>query len=373
MRNVKILVAPLDWGLGHASRCVPIIKELLRRGCEVCIAANGAGSALLKKEFPGVKYFELKGYGIFYHTVKYMLRWKMVQQIPRISFAIKRESTWLEELLKKERFDVVISDNRYGLYHKDVYSVFITHQLHIKSGMGKWVDGLIQRINYRYIARFNECWVPDYGGTKNLSGSLSHSSYIPTNTHYIGPLSRFTKMDAAPKYELLIMLSGPEPSRTAWEEDLFKQLTACKGSAMLVRGLPGVCECEAPPGSASLAIINHLSASDLNLAIAQSEWVICRSGYSSVMDLIKMGKKAILIPTPGQPEQEYLAEYLKAEGLFYSVPQSRFSLQQSIAEAKLFASNASIGGHEEEKFTERLDALITLAQAKKSQQLHGTL
>jgi hypothetical protein len=371
MRNVKILVAPLDWGLGHVTRCIPIINELTRSGCEVWIAADGAGSALLRAEFPFLNFLDLKGYGVFYHSIKYMVKWKIFSQIPRIKAAIRHENKWLKQVLLTHHFDAIISDNRFGLYHPAIFSVFITHQLYIKSGAGKWVDSIIQKINYRYIAHFNECWVPDYEETRNLSGELSHGSNAPGNIHYIGPLSRLKKMDTSAKYDLLIILSGPEPSRTAWEQLLLVQLSTYKRKALLIRGLPGVCACEAPPGSATLQIINHLPSPELNLAIAQSDWVVCRSGYSSVMDFAALGQKAILVPTPGQPEQEYLAGYLKEQGLFYTTTQDAFSIKESIAEAERFEIRLQVHEQVQERYKERIDALITAIHLKKSQKFHG--
>lgn len=371
MRNVKILVAPLDWGLGHATRCIPIINELTISGCEVWIGANGAGLALLRAEFPFLNILDLKGYSVFYHSIKYMVKWKIFSQIPRIKAAIKHENKWLKQISLTHDFDLIISDNRFGLYHPGIFSVFITHQLHIKSGAGKWIDNVIQKINYRYIAHFNECWVPDYKEMGTLSGELSHGSNTPANIHYIGPLSRFKKMETSAKYDLLIILSGPEPSRTAWEQSLLNQLSSYKGKTLLIRGLPGVCECEAPPGSATLQIINHLPSPELNLAIAQSNWVVCRSGYSSVMDLTALGQKAILVPTPGQPEQEYLAGYLKEQRLFYTTTQENFSITESIAKAERFAASFRVHEQAGESYKERITALLTAIQLKKSQKLHG--
>ena len=371
MRNVKILVAPLDWGLGHTTRCIPIINELIRSDCEVWIAANGAGLALLRKEFPFLNFFDLKGYGVFYHRIKYMLKWKIFSQIPRIKAAIRYENRWLKQITEMHHFDAVISDNRFGLYHPNIFSVFITHQLQIQSASGKWIDRILQKINYRYINRFNECWVPDFDNAVNLSGALSHGENLPENLYYIGPLSRFKKIEVAAKYDLLVILSGPEPNRTIWEQSLLDQLSAYKGKALLIRGLPGVCECEAPPGSATVEIINHLSSEELNLAIAHSNRVVCRSGYSSVMDLAALNKKAILVPTPGQPEQEYLAKYLKQQQLFYTTTQHNFSIMESIAEAESFPVRLNTMQQEEGDYKNRIKALITIIQQKRSQKLHG--
>ncbi|MFT3703471.1 MAG: glycosyltransferase [Agriterribacter sp.] len=367
MRNVKILVAPLDWGLGHATRCIPIINELLKAGCEVSIAAEGEVFALLQKEFPIVQFLDLPGYRIFYHSIKSIFRWKIALQIPRIMGAIRRENRWLNTLLQTHSFDAVISDNRFGLHHPALTSIFITHQLQIQSGTGKWVDRWLRRINFRHISRFNECWIPDYKGEVNLAGNLSHSNKLPGNAYYIGPLSRFKKIDTSVKYDLLMLLSGPEPSRTDWEKSLLNELTIFEGKTLFVRGLPGVCECEAPFGSERLDIVNHLSASELNMVIEQAEWVICRSGYTSVMDLVALEHRAILVPTPGQPEQEYLAAYLHQNKIFCCINQESFSIKKAIEEATSFPFNFSAFEQTAICYKQQVKALIENIQAKKLQ------
>lgn len=337
----KILVAPLDWGLGHVTRCFPIVNELIKQGWEVWIAGNTRGITLMQQEFPEISTLNIEGYNVFYHPSKKGFTTKIIWQLPKIFSRIKREHQWLKRILKEHEFDVVISDNRFGLYNHSAYSIFITHQLHVKSGMGKWADSIIQNINYKYINRFNECWVPDFDGNINMSGELSHEGTIPKNTRFIGILSRFEEIITDKKYELLIILSGPEPSRTNWENKLLKALESYSGSVCLVRGLPEIETSIKPKGQVNIDIVNHLAAKELNLAIEQSEWVVCRSGYTSIMDLIKLRHKAILVPTPGQPEQEYLARYLQQKGIFFTVPETEFSLAESVQQAKNFSFDFS--------------------------------
>lgn len=333
MRKPKILVAPLDWGFGHAARCIPIVNELVNQGWEVSLAGSGNTLDVLHHQFPQLPVFPLYGYNIFYHTTTGNLSFTIVRQVPKIYAAIQRERRWLKRMIAKHAFDVVLSDNRYGLHSCKAYCIFITHQLHIRSGFGKWVDRIVQVINYRYIQKFNECWVPDYRGDVNLAGALSHPHKIPINAHYIGPVSRFDKRSEEKKYDVIIVLSGPEPCRTEWEHTLRTQLEHFEGNVLLVRGAANKAEFKQKE---HLQVANILQADELNTAIEQSEWVICRSGYTSVMDLIKLGKKAILVPTPRQPEQEYLAEYLLQCEIFYTVKESEFSLSTNLAKAKNF-------------------------------------
>ncbi len=330
----RILVAPLDWGLGHATRCIPIIKELIKQGCEVLIAANKSVKFLLKKEFPGIAFLPIQGYKIKYSRNGSLLSLKLLLQFPKIFFFVLKENLWLKKIINKYRIDAVISDNRFGLYNKKVISVYITHQLRIKPG-NKIFEKFASKIHYHFIEKYNCCWVPD-NKENDLAGDLSHPANMPSNVIYIGPLSRFERLnDVALKYNLLIALSGPEPQRTIFEKAILAQLKTFKKSVLLVRGLPGELgtqECN----HQSIEIINHLSSQELNTAFLQSEMIISRSGYSTIMDLVKLGKNAILVPTPGQGEQEFLAKYLMKKKYFYSAQQKGFSLNKVIDEAISF-------------------------------------
>ncbi len=338
-KRPRILVAPLDWGLGHAARCVPIIRFLLDAGTEVNIASSGPPAILLQNEFPGIRIFPLKGYGIRYQKGKGSLVWQMIRQVPRILSSIRHERRWLNELLNDEEFDAVISDNRYGLNHPNLASVFITHQLKIQSGNG-FTDRILQHINYRFINRFSVCWVPDAIGKNDLAGELSHPTNLPKlAVKYIGHLSRF-KVETDKIYsDLLVLISGPEPQRSVFEQMLLNQFRDFKGKVILVRGLPG--NDDLPTNlPTNVECYNHLPAQELNKMIQGTEMVIARSGYSTVMDLNCLAKKAILVPTPGQSEQEYLASYLEKKGLFFTVNQNRFSLGKCLAAAKNFPFNS---------------------------------
>lgn len=334
MSALKILVAPLDWGLGHATRCIPIVNELVSNGCAVTIAAEGKVLQVLREEFPRLSFLPLKGYRIFYHKGRNGFAFKMARQIPRIIAVISYEQAWLREVMEEHQFDMVISDNRYGLYTKRAYSVFITHQLNIKTGIGTWADRWLRRINYWYIKRFDECWVPDFEEVPNLAGVLSHPLVAPPNVRYLGPLSRLVKINTEKKYDLVFILSGPEPRRSLWERALLKELHRYRGRVLLIRGLPE----DAPPVAvaAPVEVINFAASEALNAVIQQAEWVICRSGYTSIMDLVQLRQKAILVPTPGQAEQEYLAQWLYSNNIFYTCTEDAFSLPDTICRAAEF-------------------------------------
>lgn len=322
----RVLVAPLDWGLGHATRCIPLIRHLLQRGVQVALAADGAVAELLLQEFPQLSLHRLPGYGIRYGRKG--LLWQLLRQLPRILRCIRHERRWLAQLLQQQRFDAVISDNRPGLHHPTLPCIYITHQLRIRSGFGLWADNCLQRLHARYIRQFTRVWVPDAATPPFLAGTLSHPPGYSLPVQYLGPLSRFAAPAApepAPVYELLCLLSGPEPQRSLLEQRILAQVQQVNGRVLLVRGLPG----NHPPLQnlpPHVTAQNHLSAPTLQQAIAHSRLVLCRSGYTSVMDLLRCNKAAVLVPTPGQTEQQYLARWLQQQQLFCFVQQHALQL-----------------------------------------------
>lgn len=325
----KVLVAPLDWGLGHATRCIPIIKMLKDCNAEVLIGAEGAAAILQNREFPNIQILPLKGYRIKYAKSKAFFFINILLQLPKIARAVNYEKKWLDKIIDTEKIDVVISDNRLGLSSKKITCYFITHQLHIKSSFSL-LDKIIQNINYSYINQFKECWVPDLKDENNYAGKLSHPKTLPkVPVKYIGLLSRFQKADVQKKYKLAIVISGPEPQRTLFENKIVDQLKYIHDSVLLVRGLPD----EKRPLKSlpkNITCYNHLHAEALSIAMQQSEKVFSRSGYSTIMDLIAIEQKAVLVPTPGQTEQEYLAKYLSEKGVFELMLQNDLNLSKVI-------------------------------------------
>ena len=331
----RILIAPLDWGLGHATRCIPVISFLVQQNCIVFVAAEGRAKTLLQKEFPDIQFIGLKGYRIQYSRYKFWMPAKLLLQLPILIYRIYTENRWLKKSVKALRINAVISDNRMGLFHKRIPCVYITHQLTIKTGV-RFTESIAQKIHYHFINKFNACWVPDAKGALNLAGALSHPAILPkVPVIYLGPLSRFEKKKVESKYDLCIILSGPEPQRTVFEKIILKDLHKVEGKVCLVRGLPGETR-TLQLNNSSIEIKTHLPADELNYIILQSKIIISRCGYSTVMDLVKLQKKAVLIPTPGQTEQEYLAKYLHAQQLFYCINQHDFSLQEAIKNVIFF-------------------------------------
>jgi uncharacterized protein (TIGR00661 family) len=324
----RILVAPLDWGIGHATRCIPIINALLANNYEVILAADSRPLHLLSNEFPQLEIIRFAGYNIKYPTYLPMSL-SMLLQAPKLLWNIKKENTALNEIIKDYNIDGVISDNRFGLYTNKVPCAFITHQLQIQS---PYFTDSIRDFNYKYINKYSACWVMD-DETLNLAGELSKPNKLPNNTSYIGIQSRFKKQETEKEYDYLAIVSGPEPQRTILEKGLVNALKDRQEKSLIVLGKP---ELNTSEQLGNLSIKSHLNAKELNTAIAQAELIICRPGYSTVMDLAVLEKKAIFIPTPGQTEQEYLAENFKAAGICYAQNQSDFDFETAIKESKSY-------------------------------------
>lgn len=316
----KILLTPLDWGLGHAARCVPLVKKLQLQDNHFIIACTPQQKQFLQQELKGVEYVDLFDYNIRYST--FLPLWiKIFIQLPKLYFVVRKENNWLANYLQKNRVDVVISDNRFGFYNKSVESIFITHQLNIQAPAFKKV---INRINNSFIRNYNKCWIPDYVEKgKRLSGILSNGSNPLKTTEFIGHLSRFEKKEPQQKkYDVLILLSGTEPQRTLLEDKLVSVFLNTNYTIALVRGSVTPRERKIP---SNFFVIDVASSKQLQELFNSSDKIICRSGYSTLMDLYALGLKALLIPTPGQTEQEYLAGYWKEKFGYTTIKQKHIS------------------------------------------------
>ncbi len=324
---MKILVAPLNWGLGHASRCVPLVHRFLAEGHEVILGGDGESLTLLRKHFPKLRYVYLAPLNLRYSRGKRQV-WAMLRAIPQlIGWAIKDHAI-LKSVLREEHIDQIVSDNRFGLYvnrrsqtEPPVETVYITHQLHIMLPKGwKWLEPLAARLHARIYTRYNKVWVPDFADpVANLSGELGHPvSLFPSSLskiEYIGPLSRLTPTDKIADYEVVAVLSGLEPQRTLFEKELLARYQDTAQSVLIVQGLINRPNTRIKRGK--ITIVPHVDDAELTAALMGAKHIIARSGYSTIMDLNALGLLSPkvrdthplieLIPTPGQPEQEYLA------------------------------------------------------------------
>ena len=343
-KDNNILICPLDWGIGHATRCVPIIKILSDKGCNVVIAADNRPLAFLKQEFPGLTFIRFPGYRIRYQK-KCSLFFTMLWQIPRIVIGIIREHQKLREIVRDYQVQAVISDNRFGLWHKNIFSIYLTHQIIIKSASGNYfLELILYRIHKYFIRHYDECWIPDAEGENNLSGDLSHRFKLSRNSYFIGPLSRFTLSDQDKEMEIstgqdldidiMVIISGPEPQRSFFEEMITEQIQKSNLKSVIVKGITEVNTNETH--NERLEIYSHLPTDKMKTLIERSGMIICRPGYSSIMDLAALGKRAIFIPTPGQTEQIYLAKYHKSKNCFFYMNQKDFDLKYALQKSKSY-------------------------------------
>lgn len=326
-------MAPLDWGLGHAARCIPVIRKLTDAGFEVIIGTSGKSGVFLKAYFPQLQYTDFPFLNIRYSTGNIFCR--LFLQLPGFLLMILREHHYLKKHAGKLNLDLVISDNRYGLHHKDIYSVIISHQLFIRLPA---YMGLLQKILWhitgKMLARFDECWIPDLADQeRSLGHALSHGKITLKNYRYVGLLSRFTDTGkfTCPqnhlKHDLLVILSGPEPQRTILENAVVDQALDLTLKIMIFRGLPSADKKYRVKRNITLA--DHPDDKDFIRYVKETDKIICRSGYSTVMDLIALQKRALLVPTPGQTEQIYLARHLAEKGLFIHMPQKHFNIKDA--------------------------------------------
>jgi predicted glycosyltransferase len=322
--NKTVLISPLDWGLGHATRCIPIIHALLKQQNKVFVCASDASRHLLESEFPNLSIIPIPGYNIRYSRKPSGMMRSLLFQLPKIAYRAFREFRMVKKIATLIQPDLIISDNRLGFRHTDIPSVYITHQLSIETG-NDWLNRMAQRCHYVYLNKFDECWVPDDEGRESLAGKLSHPKHMPhIPVHYVGWLSRFIPSPSPKKHKAVIVLSGPEPQRTIFEKLIAEQLPTYPESIVLIRGLPGAQKSlYLPP---HITVYNHLPGDQLCRFMREAETVIARAGYSTIMDLIAIQQKAILVPTPGQKEQEYLGEHLQHHRLFTTVSQAAFNL-----------------------------------------------
>jgi UDP-N-acetylglucosamine:LPS N-acetylglucosamine transferase len=353
MEGRRILISPLNWGLGHAGRMIPLALELRKRGHEIIFGVDRSIIPVIEKDLPDIKIIELPGARIRYSGIlpQYI---SIFLQVPHIVAASFRENSALKHLARELKPDIIISDNRFGFFHKDIFSVFVTHQLRIPFPKClKFLEPAAAWLNRKIIGNFDLCLVPDYPGNENLSGRLSHQLKLPDNVFYMGPLSRFrgasaggavksetdmgetglseadmgetdlgeadlgvSKINLPHPYWCLI-LSGPEPQRSILFEKVIEALPGIR--LVILCGSPAP-YCQKDPDNTTM--ITDPDTATMKQVISGSSLVISRAGYSSVMELVSLGKGGVIIPTPGQTEQEYLGQYNNGRHGFITMKQN---------------------------------------------------
>ncbi len=326
-RGRRILVAPLDWGLGHSTRCIPIVQALLQRGAVPVIGADNGPLALLRSEFPDLEHVRIPGATIRYSKSRNQL-WSMARQFPEMVRSVRAENAQFARIRRDLRLDAVISDQRFGLRAADLPSVLVTHQVFPFTPIAQ---GALRKLNLRHIARFDRCWIMDEPQAPGLAGELSHGKAIPANARYIGTLSRMSAVarTTTDPFRIVAVISGPEPHRTLLDGILTEQLQQIEGRHLLVRGLPGSAQQEQ---IGNVQRVAHLSGGELAAAMCSAELIVSRSGYTTLMDLSALGRSAVVIPTPGQAEQVYLGQLHARTNRFVVQAQQQVDLAAALRE-----------------------------------------
>lgn len=327
----RIFISPLEWGTGHATRLIPIIRSLKKSNNNEIIIGTNKYERLYKYLFPDIEIVKVPKFDIIYRK-KTLL--SVISYLPRFIKFIRKDKKFINDFLIKNKLDIIISDNRYGMYHSDTYNVIITHQLNIiLNGFSRLFSFIVRYRIKKYIAKFDECWVPDIGNIKiNLTGSYSyHKTFRNSNIKYVGILSQFDDETILPsageEINLLVMLSGPENHRTLLENIIIDNLVKYNIEATIVRGVKGK---DTPVYMDKITLYDFVYAEKYVELIKKAKYIICRAGYTSIMDLIILNKKALLIPTPDHPEQEFLAKRLYKLGYFPYMTQKEFNLKKAL-------------------------------------------
>ena len=336
-RPPRVLIAPLNWGLGHATRCIPIAREFERQGWEVGFAADGPAALILKDAFPDHRHWNLPGLEIHYPRSGSFI-FSIATQVPAFLKRIRRERHDLEEILNAWEPQLVISDNRYGLHSDRCRSIFMTHQINILLPGMRLMESVVRSWVRNQILDFDELWLPDTDEEDSLAGELSalHDGLKGIPVARTGALSRFAGMTGSTEsdeeqgheFDNVFVVSGPEPVAEMFREQLRDQAAVLPGRSLLIKGQPEL-GTGLQVGKYELMEVGHLKSRDFARVLSKAKRVVGRSGYSSLMDWVVLQPKAelLLVPTPGQTEQEYLAQRWKEAGWAQTQSQSRLSLK----------------------------------------------
>lgn len=342
-RKNNILICPLEWGLGHAGRMVPVAKKLLEGNNNVFIGAGEEHRSLFKNELNGLSYIDFPGFRPRYSRVfpQYII---LLLKTPLLLCHIIKEHIALKRIIRDHKIDIVISDNRFGLWSRSVKTVYITHlpliPLPPKLHSLEWIGIVLHRF---IIKKYTYCFIPDLPGELNVSGRLSHGIKLPGNVRFIGILSRFTECDPSRTGTGLdflhntIILSGPEPQKGILRQKLTEILKDQKIPNVILEGRPG--GTKEVVRSGNNISCSHLCTNEMAEVISGSGSIVCRSGYTTIMELISLNRSALIIPTPGQTEQEYLAHYLSGKGWFSTVSQKDLGPGLILPASKVSGSN----------------------------------
>lgn len=328
-KSYNILICPLEWGLGHAARMIPLASALRDMNNNIIIGSGEEHLALFRKELPGLSYLNFSGFrpGYSRSLPQYL---SVLLKTPLLLYHIIKEHSKLKKIIRSHSIDIVISDNRFGLWNKKITTVYVTHMPLIPFPKPfRFLEFIGIMLHRAVIKKYSFCFIPDLPGVLNVSGRLSHGLKLPENVRYTGILSRFNSNGQTDKVKNLkyehntVILSGPEPQRGILKQKLTTIFKDKVPVTVMLEGTPGK---ENGPGtSGNITCINHLLTREMKEMISGSQSIVTRSGYTTIMELISLNCSALLIPTPGQTEQEYLAQYLSEKRWFSSIRQNQIN------------------------------------------------
>jgi hypothetical protein len=325
----RILVAPLDWGLGHAVRCIPIIRQIMADGHQVILAVTPSTQPVLQEAFPDLPRVDMPAYNVRYPFRNMLIN--AILQGPRVLLTALREYRVIKEVVREHRIDAILSDNRMGCFFRGIANVYMTHQYTIL------IPNLLLRAfanwcHRRVIDQFTRLWVPDRNDQFALAPAMSR---VPPEkeAHYLGWLSEAKPASGDHDLKATFILSGPEPQRTRLEDRILAEASSLEGPFALVRGVTTNQTLSGRPKSITL-VHDLADRNTIRGLVNRSEVIVSRSGYTTLMDLAFWRKPALLIPTPGQYEQEYLADRMQVLGWAYSQTQENVRLEPDLEKAR---------------------------------------
>jgi predicted glycosyltransferase len=324
-KSLNILICPLEWGLGHAARMIPLARKLREMNHNVIIGSGEEHLSLFRKELPGLLLINFPGFkpGYSRFLPQYL---SLLFKTPLLLYHIFAEHYKLKKILAENSVDIIISDNRFGLWNTSVTSVYVSHMPLIPFPEPfKFLESIGVALHKKIIKKYSFCYIPDLPGDLNLSGRLSHGIKLPDNVRFIGILSRFINSDRqqneTPKKSehITVILSGPQPQREILRQKLIPLLKDIQTQTIIFEGKPYKSGDIVRYGN--ISFYSHLPAPKMKEIIESSRNIIARSGYTTIMEMVSLKCNALIIPTPGQTEQEYLAKYLSEKGWFSTITQ----------------------------------------------------
>ncbi|MEK6968538.1 MAG: glycosyltransferase [Nanoarchaeota archaeon] len=322
-----------NYGLGHATRMLPVIMKLIEQGEKVTIVAKGNSLLMLKNELGDASNYELMQYEVpLKFSDKGFSMFETLKAGPSFISLISSQKKWLENFSAKEKIDRVIADGEIGYHLKNKKSFFVNNQLRLLPGslLG---DGT-ELLTDVFSKGFEKVIVPDdENGT--LGGLLTSKTrfYDKKRLAYVGILSSIRKKNVVRNVDYFISISGPGISKEVFTRQVMEQLHLLKGKVVVALGRPDLKEI-ASKGNAK--IYPYLNRKQQESFLNKAKLVISRSGYTTMMELAEIDKKAFFIPTLNHPEQEYLAKFQKNSGRFHYSKQDSFNFKEDIDEAKQY-------------------------------------